>query len=144
MSNLHIITVATHAQYYFPYLVESIKNYGNNLTVLGFNEKWRGFNDTIAALQDYEVWVTEYNLFDKTYDLRYTNTWAQVLMLSAMNNEFMNNRLVEMLLLHNVGGIFPNFDALDTEHGFRKRMKTKAGRNVLKQRRSKNRKKLSA
>lgn len=44
MSNLHIITVATHAQYYFPYLVESIKNYGNNLTVLGFNEKWRGFN----------------------------------------------------------------------------------------------------
>ena len=29
-------------------------------------EKWRGFNDTIAALQDYEVWVTEYNLFDKT------------------------------------------------------------------------------
>jgi large subunit ribosomal protein L34 len=30
------------------------------------------------------------------------------------------------------------------EHGFRKRMKTKAGRNVLKSRRSKNRKKLSA
>ena len=84
-------------------------------------EKWRGFNDTIAALQDYEVWVTEYNLFDKTSDKRYTNTWAQVLMLSAMNNEFMNNRLIEMLLLHNVGGIFPNFDALDTEHDFRKR-----------------------
>ncbi len=84
-------------------------------------EKWRGFNDTTAALQDYKVWVTEYNLFDKTSNKRYTNTWAQVLMLSAMNNEFMNNRLVEMLLLHNVGGIFPNFDALDTEHGFRKR-----------------------
>lgn len=30
------------------------------------------------------------------------------------------------------------------EHGFRKRMKTKAGRNVLKSRRSKNRKKISA
>ena len=84
-------------------------------------EKWRGFNDTIAALQDYEIWVTEYNLFDKTADKRYTNTWAQVLMLSAMNNEFMKNRLVEMLLLHNVGGIFTNFDALDTEHDFRKR-----------------------
>jgi len=84
-------------------------------------EKWRGFNDTIAALQDYEVWITEYNLFDKTPDKRYTNTWAQALMLSAMNNEFLNNRMVEMCLLHNVGGIFTNFDALDTENNFRKR-----------------------
>lgn len=30
------------------------------------------------------------------------------------------------------------------EHGFMKRMKTRAGRNVLKQRRTKGRKKLSA
>ena len=30
------------------------------------------------------------------------------------------------------------------EHGFRKRMKTRAGRNIVKARRAKNRKKLSA
>lgn len=84
-------------------------------------QKWRGFNDTISDLQDYEIWVTEYNLFDKTSDKRFTNTWAQVLMLFAMNNEFMKNRLVDMLLLHNVSGIFTNFDALDVDNGFRKR-----------------------
>jgi hypothetical protein len=44
MNNLHIITVATHSQYYFPYLVESVKKYGKELEVLGFNEKWLGFN----------------------------------------------------------------------------------------------------
>ena len=31
-----------------------------------------------------------------------------------------------------------------TEHGFMKRMKTRAGRNIIKARRAKNRKKLSA
>ena len=32
------------------------------------NEKWRCFQDTINRLLDYQIWVTEYNLFDKTYD----------------------------------------------------------------------------
>ncbi|MBC8265458.1 MAG: hypothetical protein H8E84_00655 [Flavobacteriales bacterium] len=85
------------------------------------NEKWRCFQDTISKLQDYEIWVTEYNLFDKTHDLRYTNTWAHVLILSAMNNMLMSNNLVEMMLLHNVGGIIQNFDALDTDNDFRKK-----------------------
>lgn len=84
-------------------------------------EKWRDFNDTISELQDYEIWVTEYNLFDKTYDLRYTNTWAHVLIMAGMHNMLMYNDLVEMLLLHNVGGIFNNFDALNTQNNFRKR-----------------------
>lgn len=44
MEKLHIITVATHSQYYFPYLVESVKRHGKNLEVLGFNEKWLGYN----------------------------------------------------------------------------------------------------
>lgn len=83
-------------------------------------EEWRGFQDTISDLQDYELWVTEHNLYDKTDDLRYTNTWAQVLILAGMNSVILQNQLVEMLLLHNVGGIFTNFDALDVEHDFRK------------------------
>ena len=59
------------------------------------HEKWRCFQDTTSKLQDYEIWVTEYNIFDKTYDLRYTNTWAHVLILSAMNNMLMSNNLVD-------------------------------------------------
>ena len=42
--NLHIVTVATHSDYYFPYLKESFKKNGKELTVLGYGEKWKGFN----------------------------------------------------------------------------------------------------
>lgn len=44
MNNLHIITVSTHSDYYFPYLIKSCKNNGKELTVLAFGEKWMGFN----------------------------------------------------------------------------------------------------
>lgn len=84
-------------------------------------EKWRGFNDTISELQDYNIWVTEYNIFDKTTDKRFSNTWAHALILSGMNYEFMQNKLVNMMLLHNVGGIFQGFDAINTNDNFRKR-----------------------
>ena len=42
-------------------------------------------------------------------------------MLSASNYIFLNNRLVEDISLFNVGGIFENWDALDTQNNFRKR-----------------------
>jgi hypothetical protein len=44
MNNLHIITVSTHSDYYFPYLIKSCKNNGKELTVLAYGEKWKGFN----------------------------------------------------------------------------------------------------
>ncbi len=43
-SSLHIITVATDIKYYMPYLIESIKKNNNELTILGLNMKWLGFN----------------------------------------------------------------------------------------------------
>lgn len=108
------------------YLTDNDTNYTDEQVVaypfyrLPLIEKWRGFQDTTSALNDYELWVTEHNLYDKTDDVRYTNTWAQVLILAGMNSNLMKNRFVEMLLLHNVGSVFTNFDALDVQNGFRK------------------------
>ena len=83
-------------------------------------ERVRGFQDTIIDLQDYELWVG-YNITDNTLDKRYVNRWSLVLMLSASNYIFLNNKLVEDISLFNVGGIFENWDALDTQNDFRKR-----------------------
>lgn len=52
-SNLHIVTVATESKYYFPYLVESCKRNGTKLVVLGYGEKWLGFNWRLRKMIDY-------------------------------------------------------------------------------------------
>ena len=41
---MHIVTVVTHSENYFPYLVESCKRNGSDLIILGYGEKWLGFN----------------------------------------------------------------------------------------------------
>ena len=83
-------------------------------------ETSRGFQDTIPELQNYELWVG-YNITDNTIDKRYLNRWSLVLMFSASHQIFLNNKLVEDISMFNVGGIFENWDALDTQNNFRKR-----------------------
>ena len=83
-------------------------------------EKVRGFKDTISNLQNYELWVG-YGITDNTVDHRYLNRWSQVLMFSASHHVFLNNKLVEDISMFNVGGIFENWEALDTQNDFRKR-----------------------
>ena len=84
-------------------------------------EQWRGFQDTINSIQDYDIWVTEYNLFDKTSDKRFANTWAHALILAGINDQLLDNELIEIMIQHNISGILPNFDALDIDNDFRKR-----------------------
>ena len=83
-------------------------------------ERVRGFQDTVSNLQDYELWVG-YGITDNTSDHRYLNRWSLVLMFSASHNIFLNNKLVEDISMFNVGGIFGNWDALDTQNNHRKR-----------------------
>lgn len=44
MTKLYIVTVATEIKYYMKYLIQTVKNNGNELIILGLGEKWQGFN----------------------------------------------------------------------------------------------------
>ena len=83
-------------------------------------ESIRCFQDTVSDLQNYELWVG-YGITDNTLDKRYLNRWSLVLMYSASHHLFLTNKLVEDISMFNVGGIFENWDALDTQNNFRKR-----------------------
>ena len=100
----------------------------------------RGFQDTISNLQDYELWVG-YGITDLTTGKIYQNRWSLVLMFSASHNIFLENSLTQDISMFNVGGIFENWDALDTQNNFRKRAtgifatiwnKAKFGKNIAK------------
>ena len=53
MDDFHVVTVATQSKYYFPYLVESCKRHGKELEVLGYGEKWGGFNHKYRKMVEY-------------------------------------------------------------------------------------------
>lgn len=40
---MHLVTVATHSERYFPYLLKSCERFGEKLVVLGWGEAWGGF-----------------------------------------------------------------------------------------------------
>ena len=51
--NLHIVTVVTESKYYFPYLSKSCKRHGKQLKILGYGEKWKGFNWRFKLMIEY-------------------------------------------------------------------------------------------
>lgn len=53
MNDIHIVTVSTSPQYYFPYLVESCDKNGKSLEVIGDGEKWEGLNWKIKKMVEY-------------------------------------------------------------------------------------------
>ena len=50
---VRLVTVATHSQGYFPWLVESCKRYKTELKVLGWGQKWQGFTWRFGLMIDY-------------------------------------------------------------------------------------------
>jgi len=84
MNNLHIVTVATESDYYFPYLVESCKRNGKELTVLGYGEKWKGFTWKFRLMLDYLKGLNDYDIvcFVDGYDVICTRN------LNELKDEF--------------------------------------------------------
>ena len=59
---MKLVTVATHSERYFPYLLKSCERFDIDLVVLGWNQKWNGFlmkynlmNEYLQTLDDEEI-----------------------------------------------------------------------------------------
>lgn len=107
-NKLHIVTVATDSEFYFPYLKKSCSSNGINLEVLGFGEKWEGFNwkyakmiqylktidsnDIVCFVDGYDVICTRnlHNLIDEFYKLK-KRTLSKII-VGYNNNNNNNNK----------------------------------------------------
>lgn len=104
MNNLHIVTVATNSEFYFPYLMESCTKNGKELTVLGYNKKWKGFawrlrllinyfkslndNDIVCFIDGYDV-ICNRNLNDlKTQFIHYKKIYNFKIIIAVDNYKF--------------------------------------------------------
>ena len=67
----HVVTVATHAQSYFPVLKESCIRNGIELEVLGWGTKWGGFATKFKLMREYVATLPEDDivLFCDGYDV---------------------------------------------------------------------------
>jgi hypothetical protein len=84
MDDLHIVTVATEIDYYMPYLIESCKKNGKELIILGYKEKWKGFNWRFKLMLNYLKTLNNNDIvcFIDGYDVICTRNLAE------LKNEF--------------------------------------------------------
>lgn len=79
--------------------------------------RWEGMNDLVALPNGFEVWVTEYNLFDRVGPVR--GTWTHGLFAGAMTLSFLQDDRVQMATYHSLYGnsmfcaIYENGEAFD-------------------------------
>lgn len=85
MNNLHIVTVATDIKYYLPYLKESCNNNGKKIEILGYGEKWKGFNWKYKKMIEYLNKLPQNDIvcFVDGYDVICTRN------LNKLKNEFL-------------------------------------------------------
>jgi len=86
MSKLHIVTVATHKDGYLDYLIQSCKKNNNDIKILGYGEKWKGFNWKYLLVINYlkTLNLNDIVCFVDGYDVLCTRN------LNELSNEFIN------------------------------------------------------
>jgi hypothetical protein len=101
MSNLYIVTVATHNEFYFPYLVKSCKRFGYELMVLGYGQKWLGYNWKFKLMIDFLKLINPNDIvcFIDGYDVICNRD------LNELKDEFIkfknNNNDIKVIVSHN-------------------------------------------
>jgi len=70
-SKLHVATVATDKRFYFPFLVESCRRNGVELTVLGLGQTWQGYTWKMTQMRSFlqEVEPDDLVCFVDAYDV---------------------------------------------------------------------------
>ena len=79
-NDVNIVTVATESQYYYPYLMDTLKKNGGTLTTLGYGEKWQGFSWRYQIMIDYLKGLspTEIVCFVDGYDVICTRNLTEL------------------------------------------------------------------
>lgn len=50
---MKLVTVATHSEYYYPWLVSSARTHSQDLITLGWGEKWQGFSHKFTLMLNF-------------------------------------------------------------------------------------------
>ncbi len=59
LTNMRLVTIATHSDLYFPFLKKSCRKYNSPITVLGWGQPWPGFSFKSKLMNDYLVDVPD-------------------------------------------------------------------------------------
>lgn len=78
--SVHFACVATDSKYYLPYLLKSCERHGHKLKLLGFGEKWKGFNWRFMLMLDYLYTLNPDDIvfFTDAYDVMYVRDVSEI------------------------------------------------------------------
>jgi len=123
---VHFVTIATESKYYFPYLLKSCEKFNYNLKILGFGEKWKGFNwrnklvleylnelnenDIIIFIDAYDViFIRDSVEFEKTFlNLYKQHNFKMIVGYDNLKHSLFLNKIMVKFLFGSCNGVSLN------------------------------------